>query len=183
MVEKVGLLKENRVVAIILAGGRSKRFKKDKSRLKIGNKSLTYHQYNKLKKIFKKVYISSKKDKFDFKAKIIYDKQKEYLPIYSLINLIKKFNYIFIIPVDVPMLSIQSIKKLLKTKTITSNSPFIGVYSKKDLPKLKQNIKNQNYSPRIGKKTLKLSKLELLNINYQKDYRSNRFKIKRFLYF
>ena len=175
----MGLLRENKIVAIILAGGRSKRFKKDKSRLKIGNKSLTYHQYKKLKKVFKKVYISSKKDKFDFKAKIIYDKQKEYLPIYSLINLIKKFNYIFVIPVDVPMLSIKSIKKLLKTKTITSNSPFIGVYSKKDLPKLKQNIKNQNYSPRIGKKTLSLDEKELLNINYKIDYKKNRFKIKK----
>ena len=50
--------------AIILAGGKSSRFKKDKSRLKI-DKSLTYHQYKKLKKIFKKVYISSKKDKFN----------------------------------------------------------------------------------------------------------------------
>ena len=55
MVEKVGLLKENKIVAIILAGGKSKRFKKDKSRLKIDDKSLTYHQYKKLKKIFKKV--------------------------------------------------------------------------------------------------------------------------------
>ena len=179
MVEKVGLLKENKIVAIILAGGKSKRFKKDKSRLKIGDKSLTYHQYKKLTKIFKKVYISSKKDKFDFKAKIIYDKQKEYLPIYSLINLIQKFNNIFVIPVDVPLLSIKSIKTLLKTKTITSNSPFIGVYSRKDLPKLKQNIKNKNYSPRIGKKSFNFSELELLNINYQKDYLKHKFKIKK----
>jgi len=178
-VVKVELLKENKIVAIILAGGKSKRFKKDKSRLKIGDKSLTYHQYKKLTKIFKKVYISSKKDKFDFKVKIIFDKQKEYLPIYSLINLIQKFNNIFVIPIDVPLLSVNSIKTLLKHKAISQNSPFVGVYSRKDLPKLKQNIKNKNYSPRIGKKSFNFSELELLNINYQQDYLKHKFKIKK----
>lgn len=163
--------------AIILAGGKSSRFKKDKSRLKI-DKSLTYHQYKKLKKLFKNVYISSKKDKFDFNAKIIYDKQKEYLPIFSLINLIQKYHTIFIIPVDVPLIKLSSIKKLIKTKTITSNSPFIGVYTYKDLKKLKQNIKNKNYSPRIGKKTIDLDKIELININYKEDYKKYKWKIK-----
>ncbi len=183
VVEKVELLRENKIVAIILAGGKSRRFKKDKARLKIGDKSLTYRQYKKLKKIFKKVYISSKKDKFDFKAKIIYDKQKKYLPIYSLIGLIQKFNNIFIVPVDVPLLSIKSIKTLLKAKTITSNSPFVGVYSRKDLKKLQQNIKNKNYSPRIGKKELNISDLEALNINHKEDYIANRYKIKNQIFF
>ena len=173
------LLKETKIPAILLAGGKSSRFGKDKSRLKLTNKSLTYHQYKKLKKLFKKVYISSKKDKFDFKANIIYDKQKEYLPIFSLINLIKKFHTIFIIPVDVPLLSKNSIKKLLKNKAITSNSPFIGIYTYKDLKKLKTNIKNKNYSPRCGKKTLKIDDTELINLNYKKEYIENIYKIKK----
>jgi len=167
------------IPAILLCGGKSSRFGKDKSRLKITNKSLSYHQYKKLNKIFKKVYISTKKDKFDFKANTIYDKQKEYLPIFSLISLIQKFHTIFIIPVDVPLLKIKSIKQLLKTKTITSNSPFIGVYSYKDLKRLNQNIKSKNYSPRIDKKTLDIDENELLNINFKKDYKQNRFKIKK----
>ena len=165
------------IPAIILAGGKSSRFKKDKSKLKI-DKSLTFHQYKKLKKLFKNVYISSKKDKFDFKAKIIFDKQKEYLPIFSLINLIQKFHTIFIIPVDVPLIKLKSIKKLLKTKSITSNSPFIGIYNYKDLKKLKQNIKQKNYSPRINKLTIEFEDIELLNINYQKDYKKYKWKIK-----
>ena len=170
------LLRENNIPAIILAGGKSSRFGKDKARLKITDKSLTYHQYKKLKKIFKKVYISSKKDKFDFKASIIYDKQKDYLPIVTLINLIQKFHTIFVIPVDVPMLEYQIIKKLLKEKTIIHS--FLGVYTYKDLKKLKQKIKNKNYSPKIGKKTLKIDDYELLNLNYKKDYKKNKFKIK-----
>ena len=174
--EKVELLKENKIPAIILAGGKSSRFGKDKARLKITDKSLTYHQYKKLKRIFKKDYISSKKDKFDFKAPIIYDKQKDYLPIVTLIHLIQKFHTIFVIPVDVPMLKYQIIKKLLKEKAIIHS--FLGVYTYKDLKKLKYNIKNKNYSPKIGKKSINISDNELLNLNYKKSYKKNRFKIK-----
>ena len=170
------LLRENNITAILLAGGKSSRFGKDKSRLKLKDKSLTYYQYKKLKKIFKNVYISSKKDKFDFNAPIIYDKQKEYLPIFTLINLIQKFHTIFIIPVDVPLLSKKSIKKLLKHKTTTHS--FLGVYTYKDLQKLKQNIKNKNYSPKIGKKEIKIDKKELINLNYKDEYIKKRYKIK-----
>ena len=172
----MGLLKENKIPAILLAGGKSSRFGKDKSRIKINDKSLTYNQYKKLKKIFKKVYISSKKDKFDFKAPIIYDKQKEYLPIFSLINLLKKYHTIFILPVDVPMLSYKTIKKLLKEKAIIHS--FLGVYTYKDLKKLKYNIKNKNYSPKIGKKEIQINKKELINLNHKKEYLKNRFKLK-----
>ena len=173
-------LRENKIPAIILAGGRSSRFGKDKSRLKIKDKSLTYHQYKKLKKIFKNVYISSKKDKFDFNAPIIYDKQKEYLPIFTLINLIQKFHTIFIIPVDVPLVSQKSIKKLLKNKTITHS--FLGVYTYKDLKKLKQNIKQKNYSPKIGKKSISIPNKELLNLNFKSDYKQKLFYIKKNIY-
>jgi len=170
------------ITCIILAGGKSSRFKGDKSRLKIGSYSLTYHQYKKYSKLFKKVYISTKKDKWEFKSKIVYDSYKEYLPIFALIKLIQKFHTIFIIPVDVPLLSEKSIKKLLKTKTITCNSPFIGVYTKRDLKYLKENIKKCKYSPRFGKKCIKIDEKELLNLNYKKEYKKNRFKIKTYFH-
>jgi molybdopterin-guanine dinucleotide biosynthesis protein A len=177
-VEKVGLLKENKIVCVILAGGKSSRFKSDKSRLKIGSKTLTHYQYKKYSKIFKKVYISSKKDKWGLKN-IVYDKYKLYAPIFALIKLIQKFNYIFVIPVDVPLLSQNSIKKLLKTETISCNSPFIGVYSRKDLKFLKNNIKKGNLSPRFGKKCIKIDEKELINLNYKNEYNKYRFEIKK----
>jgi molybdopterin-guanine dinucleotide biosynthesis protein A len=177
-VEKVGLLKENKIVCVVLAGGKSSRFKSDKSRLKIGSKTLTHYQYKKYSKIFKKVYISSKKDKWGLKN-IVYDKYKLYAPIFALIKLIQKFNYVFIVPVDVPLLNKNSIKKLLKTKTITCNSPFIGVYSRKDLKFLLQNVKKNKFSPRFGKKCIEIDEKELINLNYKNEYNKYRFEIKK----
>jgi len=167
------------IPCIILAGGKSSRFKSDKSRLKLTSHSLTFHQYKKYSKLFKKVYISTKKNRWEFKSKIIYDSHKSYIPIFALIKLIQKFHTIFIVPVDVPLLSEKSIKKLLKTKTITCDSPFIGVYTKRDLKHLKANIKKNKFSPRFGKKCIEIDKKELVNLNYKSDYQKNRFKIKK----
>ncbi len=55
--------------AIILAGGKSGRMKKDKSLLPFNEyNTLAEFQYRRLSKIFSKVYISTKNNKFDFEA-------------------------------------------------------------------------------------------------------------------
>jgi len=62
------------IPAIIFAGGKSSRMGRDKALLPFGGyQSLAQYQYNKLKTIFKDVYISTKKNKFDFEANLIYD--------------------------------------------------------------------------------------------------------------
>ena len=58
--------------AVILAGGKSSRMKQDKALLPFGDtNSLAEFQYRRLSKIFSKVYISSKNNKFDFDVNII----------------------------------------------------------------------------------------------------------------
>ena len=56
-------------IAVILAGGKSSRMQQDKALLPFGEvNSLAEFQYRRLSKIFSKVYISSKYNKFDFNA-------------------------------------------------------------------------------------------------------------------
>ncbi|NPA55804.1 MAG: NTP transferase domain-containing protein [Epsilonproteobacteria bacterium] len=167
------------IAAILLAGGASSRFKKDKSRLKILDKSLSFYQYRKLSKLFKKVYISTKRDKFDFRANILYDSYRQYLPIYALRRAILKYHTVFVMPVDMPLVSLDSIKQIIKSQAIVHS--FFGVYTYKDVKKLNQNIKNNNFSPKIDKKTIAITQDELLNLNYQKDYLHNKFRIKKHL--
>jgi molybdopterin-guanine dinucleotide biosynthesis protein A len=125
---------ENKIPCFILVGGKSSRFGSDKSKLfyKI--------QYNKCKKIFKKVFFVAKNKKFKNYPFFI-EKSKTYAPIFALEELIKKEKKIFILSVDTPLISKTSIKKLLKQKAVTSKNPLIGYYDYTMLERIKKQLK------------------------------------------
>jgi molybdopterin-guanine dinucleotide biosynthesis protein A len=107
------------IPCVILSGGKSIRMGEDKSLLPFGEYStLIEYQYKKLSKIFSKVYISSKIDKFDFlnnKDQIIYDVKDVSSPMVALQSILKKFKNqkIFIITVDTPLILKETIEDLL----------------------------------------------------------------------
>lgn len=108
------------IPCVILCGGKSSRMKEDKTLLPFFNSnSLAQFQYHRLKLYFQNIYISSKNDKFDFidKNYLILDENKEiFSPILALDTIFKKFfnQKIFIITVDSPFVSIESIRALIE---------------------------------------------------------------------
>ena len=107
------------IPCVILSGGKSSRMGEDKSLLPFStSKTLIEYQYNRLKPYFKDVYISSKIDKFDFLEKefLILDENKDvFSPILALNTIFNKFpnQKVFIITVDTPFVSIETITELI----------------------------------------------------------------------
>jgi molybdopterin-guanine dinucleotide biosynthesis protein A len=108
------------IPCVILSGGRSKRMGEDKSLLPFASyDSLIQYQYERLKPYFKDLYISSKVDKFNFKFDknkyLLLDNSEIYSPIIALQSILKKINNkkVFIITVDNPLVSIESIIQLI----------------------------------------------------------------------
>jgi molybdopterin-guanine dinucleotide biosynthesis protein A len=107
------------IPCVILSGGRSSRMGEDKSLLPFStSNTLIEYQYKRLKPYFKNIYISSKIDKFDFLEKefLILDENKEiFSPILALNTIFNKFSNkkIFIITVDTPFVSIETINELI----------------------------------------------------------------------
>ena len=107
------------ITCVILSGGKSSRMGEDKSLLPFStSKTLIEHQYQRLKPYFKDIYISSKTDKFDFIDKdfLILDENKDiYSPILALDTIFNKFQNekIFLITVDTPLVTIESISELI----------------------------------------------------------------------
>ena len=108
------------IPCVILSGGKSSRMGEDKSLLPFSSsKTLIEYQYQRLKPYFKDIYISSKTDKFDFIEKdflILDENQEIFSPILALDTIFNKFKNqkIFIITVDTPLVTIESISRLIK---------------------------------------------------------------------
>jgi len=144
-----------KIPCFILVGGKSSRFKSDKS-------VLFYKlQYNKCKRIFKNVYFVAKNKKFKNYSFFI-EKSKIYAPIFALEEIIKKHKKVFVLSVDTPLITEKSIKKLLTNKAVASKNPLIGYYDYTMLKNIKHSIKTNYKLFKINKKKIKIPKNEFL---------------------
>jgi len=187
------------IPCIIFAGGKSSRMKRDKSLLPFANyKSLTHYQYEKLSKIFKKVYISTKdSSKFDFEAKFIIDKYNDlYAPtngFLSIYNFLHEESF-FVIGVDLPFIDKDIILKIYNedsnkfdatiARTNNSLESLCGIYHKSLENKFKEMLKNDNHKLQYMLKNSNIKEvffkdiLKFKNLNYFNEYLDALKKIK-----
>ena len=178
------------ITCVILSGGKSSRMGEDKSLLPFSSsKTLIQYQYNRLKPYFKNIYISSKVDKFDFLEKefLILDENKDvFSPILALDTIFKKFQNqkIFIITVDTPFVSIDTISKLIEESKdcdiciaqTEKTHNLCGVFSSNISLTIKTMIENDIHKIwfLIKNNIYKIIELpnnnEFLNINHRDDY-------------
>ncbi len=178
------------ITCVILSGGKSSRMGEDKSLLPFSSsKTLIEYQYNRLKPYFKAIYISSKTNKFDFidEEFLILDENKDiFSPILALDTIFDKFKNqrIFIITVDTPFVTIESISKLIEESAnydiciaqTEKTHNLCGVFSSNISLTIKTMIKNNihkiNYL--INNNNHKIIKFprdsEFININNQNEY-------------
>ncbi len=174
---------------VIFAGGKSSRMGKDKSLLPFENSSLVKFQYERLKEIFSEVCISTKIDKFDFKAHMIFDKSDIFAPTVAFKAIFEKFDNFFAISVDTPFVDEEVIKKLINVyknnKTVDAviaktkfPHPLIGIYQKSILPTIERELEKENYKLVYILKNsntifVKFEEEEkFFNINYPDDYKN-----------
>jgi molybdopterin-guanine dinucleotide biosynthesis protein A len=177
------------IPCVILSGGKSSRMGKDKSLLPFGGySSMIEYQYNRLKPFFKDTYISSKTDKFTFDAKIIYDESDTFSPMIalkSILEYLKDEEKIFIITVDTPMVSLETIEYLLKNtndydatiaKSPTKTHNLCGVFTHRLLNQIILMLENDNHKINYLLKNSNVNYVifvqddEFININEPYEY-------------
>ena len=142
---------------VIFAGGKSSRMGKDKALLPFGEyNTLSEFQHKRLSQLFKKVYISAKENKFDFKTDIIEDRYKDNSPLVGIISIFEtlKVDKVFILSVDAPFVNKEVIDKLINSnnrfdavvaKSKSGVQPLCGVYKRSVLPIAQEHLKNKNH--------------------------------------
>ncbi len=142
---------------IIFAGGKSSRMGQDKALLPFGGcNSLSEFQTLRLSKLFKKVYISAKEDKFDFEVNVIKDKYKDNSPLVGIVSIFEtlKVDKVFILSVDAPFVTREVIDTLMNAnnrfdaviaKSKSGLQPLCGVYKRSVLPIAQAHLKEGNH--------------------------------------
>jgi molybdopterin-guanine dinucleotide biosynthesis protein A len=178
---------------VIFAGGKSSRMGEDKALLPFGGySSLAEFQYERMKKIFLHVSISTKDiDKFSFTCKTIEDPKDitTFAPtagFVAMFDTLLHVKRIFVLSVDTPFIDEVTIKTLIDAdnnsldaviaKTQQGIHPMCGIYHSSLHVRFQEMLKNDNH--RLGK-LLSESKTEyvyfedenpFVNLNHPHEY-------------
>ncbi|WP_191337745.1 molybdenum cofactor guanylyltransferase [Helicobacter pullorum] len=171
---------------IILCGGKSSRMGKKKETLDFFGQSLADFQANKMQKIFKKVYFSSKTTiQNSCKIPTILDFSAEFAAIFGLESSLKTLSQsLFVVSIDSPFLTQQSIAKLqesyqkTKKSTFAKNKkihPLLGIYTYDSLIPIQKQISQKNYRLMellgiIGTNFIEIEESQTQNLNTPYDY-------------
>ena len=146
------------IPAVIFAGGKSSRMGQDKATLPFGSyDTLAQYQYEKLKKIFKEVYIGSKTEKFDFDAPLILDRYAASSPMAGLVSAFETLedaDALFVLSVDAPFVDEAVISTLLAAdpnadaviaRCCKKVQPLCGLYRRSCLPHAKAALEEDKH--------------------------------------
>ncbi len=192
-------MNENNILGVILAGGKSRRFGEDKSKIKLGNKTLLEHVIDKVEKEFSELLIISNNQNYRFTSKRIFlvqDFIKGQLgPLIGVLSAMKwvelnKKNYKWIatFPCDTPFFDIKIIeylkiksfetkKKLVFLKSEEKKHNIFGLWSL-DLKEILENDIHNNirkveiWADKVGSDIINIEKGKFdsfLNINTKDD--------------
>ena len=192
-------MNENNILGVILAGGKSRRFGEDKSKIKLGNKTLLEHVIDKVEKEFSELLIISNNQNYKFTSKKIFlvqDFIKGQLgPLIGALSAMKwvelnnkNYKWIATFPCDTPFFDIKIIeylkiksfetkKKLVFLKSEEKRHNIFGLWSL-DLKAILENDINNNirkveiWADKIGSDIINIEKGKFdsfLNINTKDD--------------
>jgi len=190
---------ENNILGIILAGGKSSRFGKDKSTTKLGNKTLLDHTISKIENEFSEILVISNNKDLNFKNNKI-NVVEDFIggqlgPLIGILTAMKwvlknKKNYKWIasFPCDTPFFDIKLISELkIKVKETSKKLIFLnsnkkrhnifGLWSLDLIEILEKDIKNgfrkvELWADKIGFENININDEKFdrfLNINTKKD--------------
>ena len=177
-------MSENNILGVVLAGGKSKRFGEDKSKVKLNGKILLEHTLDKIKSKFDEIIIvTNNKIVTDYTT--IEDCYEGQLgPLVGVLSAMKwikinKYSYDWIatFPCDTPFFDVCLIDKFIKAsklndsllyfaKTEKKRHNIFGLWSLKLIETLEKDIIKNNY--RKVEKWANKTGVKTINISYKK---------------
>ena len=193
-------MEDNNILAVVLAGGKSKRFGEDKNQIKLGDKTLLEHVLSKINNKFEEILIVSSHNleiKKSENITIIPDCFDDFGPLAGVLSSMKwikenqkQYKWVATFPSDTPFFEISIIEEYKKRININDSSLYFiksnnkrhnifGLWSIDLLDELEDDLKNNNFrkvedwADKIGVKTIDIEVNEFdpfFNINTKEDF-------------
>jgi len=193
-------MEDNNILAVVLAGGKSKRFGEDKNQIKLGDKTLLEHVLSKINNKFEETLIVSSHNleiKKSENITVIPDCFDDFGPLAGVLSSMKwvkenqkQYNWVATFPSDTPFFDISIIEEYKKRISINDSSLYFiksnnkrhnifGLWSINLLDVLEDDLKNNNFrkvedwADKIGVKTIDIEVNEydpFFNINTKEDF-------------
>jgi len=193
-------MKDNNILAVVLAGGKSKRFGEDKNQIKLGEKTLLEHVLSKISNKFEEILIVSSHNleiKKSENITVIPDCFDDFGPLAGVLSSMKwvkenqkHYKWVATFPSDTPFFEtsiIEEYKKRINTQNsslyfVKSNNKrhnIFGLWSIDLLKVLEDDLINNNFrkvedwANKIGVKTIDIEVKKFdpfFNINTKKDF-------------
>ena len=193
-------MEDNNILAVVLAGGKSKRFGEDKNQIKLGDKTLLEHVLSKINNKFEEILIVSSHNleiKKSENITIIPDCFDDFGPLAGVLSSMKwvkenqkQYKWVATFPSDTPFFDISIIEEYKKRININDSSLYFiksnnkrhnifGLWSIDLLDVLEDDLKNNNFrkvedwADKIGVKTIDIEVNEFdpfFNINTKEDF-------------
>jgi len=193
-------MEDNNILAVVLAGGKSKRFGEDKNQIKLGDKTLLEHVLSKINNKFEETLIVSSHNleiKKSENITIIPDCFDDFGPLAGVLSSMKwvkenqkQYKWVATFPSDTPFFETSIIEEYKKRININDSSLYFiksnnkrhnifGLWSIDLLDVLEDDLKNNNFrkvedwADKIGVKTINIEVNEFdpfFNINTKDDF-------------
>ena len=193
-------MKDNNILAVVLAGGKSKRFGEDKNHIKLGEKTLLEHVLSKISNKFEEILIVSSHNleiKKTENITIIPDCFDDFGPLAGVLSSMKwvkenqkQYKWVVTFPSDTPFFDISIIEEYKKRINVNDSSLYFiksnnkrhnifGLWSIDLLDVLEDDLKNndfrkvEDWADKIGVKTIDIEVNEFdpfFNINTKEDF-------------
>jgi len=193
-------MKDNNILAVVLAGGKSKRFGEDKNQIKLGEKTLLEHVLSKISNKFEEILIVSSHNleiKKSENITVIPDCFDDFGPLAGVLSSMrwvkenqKHYKWVATFPSDTPFFEtsiIEEYKKRINTQNsslyfVKSNNKrhnIFGLWSIDLLEVLEDDLINNNFrkvedwANKIGVKTIDIEVKKFdpfFNINTKEDF-------------
>ena len=193
-------MEDNNILAVVLAGGKSKRFGEDKNQIKLGEKTLLEHVLSKINNKFEEILIVSSHNleiKKSENITIIPDCFDDFGPLAGVLSSMKwvrenqkQYKWVATFPSDTPFFETSIIEEYKKRININDSSLYFiksnnkrhnifGLWSIDLLDVLEDDLKNNNFrkvedwADKIGVKTIDIKVNEFdpfFNINTKEDF-------------